>query len=116
SGVSNCSGAVPSGNAINTSTAGSQTFTVTAIDAIGNTSTSSRTYSVAYDACLLFDVTKAYKAGSTIPIKLELCDASGSNVSSGSIQVVATGVYMVSNNTAGPLADSGNANPDNQFR
>jgi hypothetical protein len=46
SGVQSCSGPVPSGAAIDTSSPGSHTFTVTATDNVGNTGSSSVTYSV----------------------------------------------------------------------
>jgi hypothetical protein len=69
-----------------------------------------------YRQCALFDQTKAFKAGSTVPIKLQLCNAAGANVSDVSVPVVATALYKVSNSAPGVLADSGNANPDSQFR
>ena len=89
---------------------------MTATDAVGNTAAMDQTYTVGYRVCVLFDQTKAHKAGSTVPIKLQLCDASGMNVSSPSVPLVATSVHLVSNNAPGPLEDSGNANPDLQFR
>jgi Tol biopolymer transport system component len=46
SGVSLCSGTVADGSSIDTSTAGSHTFTVTATDAAGNTATATVTYAV----------------------------------------------------------------------
>jgi PKD repeat protein len=116
SGVSSCTGSVASGTPFNTSTVGSHVFAVTATDSVGNTATANQNYTVVYNQCVLFDQGKAHKAGSTIPIKLELCDAAGANVSSASVPVVATAVYLVSTSAPGPLADSGNANPDNQFR
>ena len=116
SGVSGCDGSVVSGSPIDTSTVGSHTFSVTTTDTVGNAATSSVTYTVRYNQCLLFDPTKSHKAGSTIPIKLQLCDAAGVNVSNASVPLVATAVYLVSTSAPGPLADSGNANPDYQFR
>jgi len=47
SGVASCDGDVPSGTALDTKSPGSHTFTVTARDASGNTSTVSHTYTVA---------------------------------------------------------------------
>jgi hypothetical protein len=116
SGVATCSGSVASGAPIDTSSVGTHTFLVTATDAVGNTTSTSVTYMVTYAVCALFDQTKASKAGSTIPIKLNLCNGSGANVSSSAVPLVATAVYLVSTNAPGPLEDSGNANPDNQFR
>jgi hypothetical protein len=116
SGVSTCAGIVQNATGFDTTTVGGHAFAVTATDAVGNTWTTNQTYTVAYNQCVLFDQTKAHKAGSTIPIKLELCDAAGANVSSVTVPLVATGVYLVSTTAPGPLVDSGNANPDSQFR
>jgi probable HAF family extracellular repeat protein len=69
-----------------------------------------------YHICLLYDPNKAVKAGSTIPIKLQLCDASGANLSSPDVVLHATGVKLVSTDAPGALEDTGNANPDNSFR
>jgi probable HAF family extracellular repeat protein len=65
---------------------------------------------------VLFDQSKAYKVGSTVPVKIQLLDASGQNVSSAERIVHAIGLKNVG--TAGdvPVADSGNANPDQDFR
>jgi len=71
---------------------------------------------VAYGQCVLFDQTKAHQGGSTIPIKPQLCDATGANVSVAAVSIVSTAIHLVSTNAPGPLEDSGNANPNNQFR
>src|SRR6266540_2605107 len=70
----------------------------------------------AYHLCLLYDPDRAAKAGSTIPIKLQLCDAAGANLSSPAVTLHAEGVKLVSTSAPGSLADSGNANPDGNFR
>jgi probable HAF family extracellular repeat protein len=116
SGVAACEGPVANGANIDTATAGVRTFAVQAADAVGNSATSSRNYTVAYGVCVQYDQSKAHKAGSTVPIKVQLCDANGANVSSPGIALMATGVYLVSNSAPGSLEDSGNANPDYQFR
>jgi hypothetical protein len=69
-----------------------------------------------YDVCLLYDPLVAKKAGSAYLIKLQLCDSAGNNLSSASIPVHAVSVTRVSNNAPGPLDDTGNANPDFDFR
>jgi virginiamycin B lyase len=69
-----------------------------------------------YSVCLLYDPTKAVKSGATIPIKLQLCDGNGNDLSSSSITVQATGVSQISSSISGAIEDSGNANPDNNFR
>ncbi len=69
-----------------------------------------------YRVCLLYDSTKAVQSGATYPIKLQLCDASGNNLSSPSLVVHATSVTQISSSISGPVQDSGNANPDSDFR
>jgi hypothetical protein len=70
----------------------------------------------AYNVCLLYDPLVARRAGTAYPIRLQLCDASGSNLSSASIPVHAVGVTQTGNSAPGPLDDTGNANPDFDFR
>ncbi|MEP6961975.1 MAG: PxKF domain-containing protein [Acidobacteriota bacterium] len=69
-----------------------------------------------YSICLLYDSTKVSKAGSTVPIKLQLCNSTGTNLSSSSVIPHAISVSQSSSNTTGVVADSGSANPDNDFR
>jgi hypothetical protein len=64
----------------------------------------------------LFDQTKAYKSGSTIPIKLQVFNASNSNVSSSNTSLITRDLRLLSGNTLAPIEDSGNANPDYTFR
>jgi hypothetical protein len=68
-----------------------------------------------YDLCLLYDPMKLHKSGSTIPIKLQLC-LEGVNVSSRSIVLHAFEIVKVDDVVMGTPEDSGNANPDNDFR
>jgi hypothetical protein len=69
-----------------------------------------------YRVCPLYDPTKAVKSGSTIPIKLQLCDASGNDLSSSSITVQAISVTQISTSASGALENAGDSNPDNNFR
>jgi hypothetical protein len=69
-----------------------------------------------YQICLLYDPLVAKKSGSAYPIKLQLCDANGHNLSSPSIVLHAVSVTQASTNAPGPLDDTGNANPDFDFR
>jgi probable HAF family extracellular repeat protein len=69
-----------------------------------------------YHVCLLYDPGRPVKAGSTIAIKLQLCDANGANLSAPDIVLQAQGVQLVSTSAPGQLADAGNANPDHNFR
>lgn len=69
-----------------------------------------------YNVCLLYDPNKVHKLGSTIPIKIQLCDGGGHNRSSAALVVTAVGVMKVSDASFGPVEDSGQANPDYNFR
>jgi len=116
SGLATCAGPVPSGSNFDTAAVGSKAFTVNASDAVSNTSAQSVNYNVGYGACLLYDTTHAAKSGSTIPIKFQLCDAAGNDASSSAIVVTALQVVMVSASASFTVMDSGNANPDSNFR
>jgi hypothetical protein len=70
----------------------------------------------AYSVCLLYDPTRAVKVGATIPIKLDLCDGSGNDLSSSSITIHAFSISHLSDSISGAVEDSGNANPDFDFR
>ena len=69
-----------------------------------------------FQVCLLYDPLVARKRGAAYPIKLQLCDSSGQNLSSPSIVVHAISVTLASTNAPGPLDDTGNANADFDFR
>jgi hypothetical protein len=71
---------------------------------------------VAYDACLLYDPAKVVRQNATVPIKLQACDANRANLSGPELPVIAVDVLRVSNDSEGELDDSGNANPDMNFR
>jgi hypothetical protein len=64
----------------------------------------------------LFDNNKAYKIGSTVPIKLRLLNASNANVSSSNVILTARDLKLVGGTSSAPVIDSGNSNPDNNFR
>jgi hypothetical protein len=66
--------------------------------------------------CALYDQTRAHKSGRTIPIKVQLCAASGANISSPSIVVNALELVLISTLTTGVPEDAGDANPDGNFR
>jgi uncharacterized repeat protein (TIGR01451 family) len=69
-----------------------------------------------YGVRTLYDETKTHKSGSTVPVKLQLTNAAGANVSSSSLVVKAVGTTRISTNAAGTLEDAGNSNPDYDFR
>ena len=78
SGTQSCVGSVASGSAFDTATVGSHTFTVDAVDLIGNTSSASRTYNVYWPGWSGFAKpidnvkTNDANAGSSIPLKFSL--------------------------------------------
>jgi hypothetical protein len=116
SGLNSCIGTAPSGSSLTTSSVGAKSFSVNASDNVGNTSSKSVSYSITYNICLLYDPTKAKTSGSAYPIKIQLCDSAGLNVSAPGIIVHAVSVTMVSTNAPGVLDDAGNSNPDFDFR
>jgi hypothetical protein len=69
-----------------------------------------------YAVTSLSDPNKAVKSGAVIPLKLQLRDAGGTNVSSSSLVVNATGLVQKDGQPDGVLTDPGNANADNNFR
>jgi len=81
-----------------------------------NSASGTGTLKVGYNIVPLYDQTKVANSGSTIPIKLEITDANGNNLSSANTVVNAVGLALVSTNVYGPVVDAGNANPDSNFR
>lgn len=70
-----------------------------------------------YAACLLFDQSRSHRLGSTVPVRIQLCAPDGTNLSSLSLVVTATALVKVDGTASTALTnDSGNANPDNDFR
>ncbi|MBZ5567463.1 MAG: HYR domain-containing protein [Acidobacteriia bacterium] len=114
SGVAACNGPVANRARLDTASAGAKQFTVHASDNVGNASSSSVSYSVGYKLCLL-DRLQPKPSGSTIPVRLELCDYAGHNVSSPALVVVAAGV-VDANGAAMLLQAAGNDNPGLHFR
>lgn len=108
SGVATCAGTVANGAPIDTGSIGAKTFAVNGTDNVGNTSSSSVAYSVRYNLCFSYDTSKPANSGSTIPVKVSLCDANGHNLSSPSVTLTVVGVS--------PIPSRGNANPGGQFR
>jgi hypothetical protein len=70
-----------------------------------------------YAACLLYDPAKAHRLGSTAPLKVRVCDATGANLSAPGLLLTAVGVVRIDGSATTALAESaGNANPDSAFR
>ena len=117
SGLAVCSGTVANGSNINTASAGTRTFTVDATDQVGNQAVQqSRSYTVGYGVNVLFDQTKANKSGSTVPIKIQLADVLGRNVSAAGTTVHAVALIQIATSASETVNDAGNSNPDNNFR
>jgi von Willebrand factor A domain-containing protein 7 len=116
SGVATCAGPIPLGGTVDTSMVGVRTFTASLSDVAGNVANVSSNYAIGYNVRLLYDPTRAHHGGSTIPIKLQLTEASGANVSSASIVVTALRVSKLSDYAPGEVEDAGQANPDDNFR
>jgi Bacterial Ig-like domain (group 3) len=70
---------------------------------------------VTYNVCLLYDPTKSKNSGAVFPIKVQLCDAAGGDLSSSGVVLHAAGMTSVSG-FSGPADSVGDANPDNDFR
>lgn len=79
-------------------------------------STDTATLSVTFNICLLYDPTKAVKSGATYPIKIQLCDINGNNVSSADIVVNAVNIEQVSTSAMGDVITAGSSNADTNFR
>ena len=78
SGVATCSGPVAHGASISTTPVGAKTFTVNAADALGNTSSLTRHYSVVFGFSGFFQpvdnlpTLNSLKAGQAVPVKFSL--------------------------------------------
>jgi hypothetical protein len=117
SGVMDCTGTTPTGAQLDTGSAGAKSFNVSSTDNAGNSAVPTIiNYNVNYGLVVLFDQSKAHKSGSTVPVKVQLVDANGANVSSPSNTVHAVSVLQISSQASTTLDDSGNANPDFDFR
>ncbi|HET7771776.1 MAG TPA: hypothetical protein VFN74_23585, partial [Chloroflexota bacterium] len=109
--------AASSCGAVDTSTVGAKSVTCTATDNAGNTATATLAYTVGYGVQALHDQTRPARSGSVIPIKVQLVDFNGVNVSTASIAVQAQQVSRVNGEVADvDPDDAGNANPDDNFR
>ena len=117
--VGNVSGGVATANYILPGGTTPQALTITGEFSGGpftQPSSDTATLTVAFNICVLYDQTKAVKSGATYPIKLQLCDVNGNNVSSDAIVVHAVNVQQISTSAYGDVITAGNANPDNNFR
>jgi predicted outer membrane repeat protein len=84
-----------------------------------NPAVATATIMIAFEVRTLTDLSRVFNAGRTIPIKLQLLDANGNNVSSPEIDLTAIRLERVNSDgsrTMVSLQDAGNSNPDNLFR
>lgn len=132
SGLANCESPAPSGSAINTAAPGSHSFSVTATDAVGNSTTLARTYQVTYaglgSACLgqpghqvlppvNADGSSVFKAGRTIPVKFRVCDAQGNSISTAGVVSSFRLIQTISGTVTLSVDESvASTTPDTAFR
>ena len=116
SGNASCEGTVAHASPLDTATVGAKTFTVSTTDGAGNSTTVNVSYTVGYGVGPLYETNKVHKAGGTVPVKLQLLDYAGANLSSADKVLHVVGVSLISSVTTGEPADAGNANPDQSFR
>ncbi|HZN05726.1 MAG TPA: lamin tail domain-containing protein [Pyrinomonadaceae bacterium] len=117
--VGNVTGGVATANYILPGGTTPQALTITGEfsgGAFTQPSSDTATLSVTFNVCVLYDQTKAVKSGAAYPIKIQLCDVNGNNVSSAGIVVHAVNVEQVSTSASGDVITAGNANEDNDFR
>jgi hypothetical protein len=71
---------------------------------------------VDYQVRELYDATKAVKAGSTVPLKIQLIAPWGANLSAPGVIVTATGLKKLSDSASFVVQDAGQSNADTNFR
>ena len=64
----------------------------------------------------LFDQSCSYKQGGIVPIRLQLLDAQGANISSELLLPTAADLVLYTRVAAGAVVDGGTSNPDSGFR
>jgi hypothetical protein len=64
----------------------------------------------------LFDQTKAYSSGSTLPVKVQLLDANGGNLSSSTIPLSIRSIKLIGQPTLANVVSPGNGTSDTAFR
>jgi Tol biopolymer transport system component len=71
-----------------------------------------------YRVCPLFDTSRSFKAGRVAPLKIQLCDASGSNLSDPALILTATGLAQLDGSASSLVEPEspGQANADSIFR
>jgi len=131
SGLATCSGTVANGANLNTSSAGSKSFTVTATDAVGNLTKVTNTYTVAYansGTCygdaghqvlqpVNADGSSVFRQGSTVPAKFRVCDANGKSIGTSGLVVGFQLIQTVSGTLVSTVNEAViSTTPDTSFR
>ena len=111
SGVAACSGAVVDGSVLDTSSPGARTFEVEAEDNAGNVATQLVSFEVGYGVLSLDGKQRTVKAGAVLPVKLQLVDAGGANLSSPAIELKVEGVEP-----GAEVGGAGKSNEEGAFR
>lgn len=86
SGIASVTATTPNGKAIDTATVGNKNFIVNATDNASNQATKIAVYNIVYNYSGILppiksDDSSTFKLGSTIPVKFQLWDANGNNIS-----------------------------------
>jgi hypothetical protein len=88
-GITSCFGSVPNGSSVKTSSVGRYSFTVTAVNNAGRSSTSSVGYAVGYKIC---EASPPTQNSSTVTFKIYACNVAGGDVMSRSTTMTAVRV------------------------
>jgi hypothetical protein len=98
---------------------GATTVNCTANDHAGNPGSASFVATVVervLGVCVLFDQSKAVKSGAVKPIKVQLCDEAGVNISAPGLVLHTVGLQRMDGTASSQVEDTGNSNPDYDFR
>jgi hypothetical protein len=128
--VTSCSGTVANGSALDTSSVGTKSFSVTAIDAVGNKTPVTNTFTVGYVSAgicagdlghqilqpINADGSSVWKQGRTVPAKFRVCNANG--ISIGTAGVVSSfALAQILNGTTADVDESvTSTSSDTSFR
>ncbi|MBI5559815.1 MAG: SBBP repeat-containing protein [Deltaproteobacteria bacterium] len=121
SGMASAAGSVKSGEAIDTSFAGTKGVSVTATDNAGNQTTKTVIYYVRYGYSGILppinpDGTSVFKLGRTVPVKFRLTDFSGGYISTAAARLYLAKVVDGVVGSEIEAASAGGANTGNYFR